>query len=232
MTLVTRAATGFWGSHMIREMLALHGRDLDAWYASIDGDPKGVEALMAWNLREELYVLKVEVEEPGGFEVRGLLPGGGPFIAEDRAVVLDVSGVEGERVRVRLRPPAGFWALNSFAADFGPDRPVKAVVVKPIEAREEGGADRLADLSSIDDRYYEMPRTGDRANVTFPVPPAPAGTKRTVFLHSRGYYRLHLPAVGEPQREALQQLADVPGAAAALAAARYAEWDARRVAQR
>lgn len=232
MRLVAHAATGIWGSYMIREMLALRGRDLEAWYASIDGDRKAAEELLAWNLREELYVLKVEVEGPEGFEVRGLLPGGGPLISEDRVVKLDLRRVEGRRVRLRLRPPAGFWALNSFAADFGPDQPLSVQVVKPTEAREEGGRDRLADLSASDDRYYEMPRVGDRGYVVFPAPPAAAGKKRTVFLHSRGHYRLHLPVGGEPQREALQQLADVPGAAARLAAERYAEWDSERLAQR
>jgi hypothetical protein len=232
LRLVANLATGLWGSHMIRELLSMRGRDLEAFYASIDGDPTSAQALRAWNLREELYALKVEVEETGGFVVRGVLPGGGPFIAEDRVLSLDVSRVRGDRVRLRVRPPAGFWALNSFAADYADDQPVQVTTVRPSRAWEDGGRDRLSDLLAGDDRYYDMPRTGDRGYVTFPAPPSVPGLARTVLLHSRGYYRLHLPLGGDPQTEALNQIAAVPGAPLRLAASRYAEWQAARTAQR
>jgi hypothetical protein len=232
MKLVAVAATGLWGSHMIREMLALRGRELEAWYAAVDGHREQADAVLAWNLREELYVLKVEVEEPTGWQIRGLLPGGGPLIAEQRVVALDVSRVMGNRVRIRLRPPAGFWALNSFAADWSPDLPLEMRVVHPGEARDSNGNDHLPELLTSDDHYYAMPETGARGYLTFLVPPSISGTERTVLLHTRGYYRLHLPAEGEPQREALRELTETPGSAARLAARRYAEWRATRTAER
>ena len=71
-------------------------------------------ALFAWEVREQLYALKIYVEEPTGWEVRGILPGTGPFISKDRIVLLDVSRVQGDQLRIRIHPPAGFWALNSF----------------------------------------------------------------------------------------------------------------------
>jgi len=57
-------------------------------------------------------------EEPPGWIARGSVPSGGPFIAEDRVIPLDVSRVSGTRLRIRLRPPVGFWALNSFAVSY------------------------------------------------------------------------------------------------------------------
>src|SRR5215813_6673330 len=109
-------ATGLWGSNMIKEMLKLRGSDLESWYDSMDRDRTQSAALFAWTLREELFALKLEVDEPDGWKHRGTLPGGGPFIAEDRVVVLDVSQATGDQLRIRIRPPVGFWALNSFAA--------------------------------------------------------------------------------------------------------------------
>lgn len=226
--LVASVATGLWGSHMIREMLALRGRDLDAWYASIDGDPAAGGALRAWNLREELYALKVEVEEPTGWEVRGALIGGGPFIAENRVLPLDVSAVRGDRLRLRIRPPAGFWALNSFALDYSQDGELVVEKIASVEARDTRGIDVLQALRGRDDDYYAMPETGDRGYVVFPAPEPRPGTERTVFLHSRGYYRLHLTGEGEPDRAMLKQIADEPGGAARFAAARFARWQSER----
>jgi hypothetical protein len=228
--LVAHVATGLWGSHMIRELLGLRGREIGAFYASIDGSPQARAALMAWNLREELYTLKLEVEEPTGWEVRGLLPGGGPFISEDRVVPLDVSRAAGDVVRVRIRPPLGFWALNSFGIDWSPDRSVQVRVLKPIEARDASGQDRLPELLEADERFYAMPYSGDRGRITFEAPPLGNGVERTVFLHTRGYYRLHLAEDGEPDRERLRQLLEVPGAAARFAAERYAAWRSDRLA--
>lgn len=222
--VVINAATGIWGSHMIREMLRLHGRDVPAWYAAIDGNSAAAESLYAWNLREELYTLKLLVEEPTGWEVRGLLPGGGPFIAEDRVVVLDVSRVQGSELRLRLRPPLGFWALNSFAVDYGPVEPVAVDTLVPVEARDRFGTSVLAELAAMDDRYYEMPHTGDRAYLSFVAPPPSPGAERTVLTHARGFYHLHLDETAPADTATLQRLAEVPDAAARLAAERFGEW--------
>ncbi len=113
--LVANAATGLWGSYMIKKMVELRGRDVGDWYRLIDESPATRGQLFAWELKEQLYALKIYVKEPTGWEVRGFLPGTGPFISKDRIVPLDVSRVRGNQLRISIRPPAGFWALNSFA---------------------------------------------------------------------------------------------------------------------
>lgn len=226
--LVTRAGTGLWGSHMIREMLTLRGSAVNEWYAAIDGSSGAQDLLMEWNVREELYVLKLDVEEPDGWQTRGLLPGGGPFITEDRVVQLDVSGVVGDSVRLRIRPPSGFWALNSFAMAFDdPDRPFAVDTLAPISATGVDGRDLLGELSAPDDKYYAMPTNDDRAVVSFRAPPPREGAERTVFLHTSGYYRLNLDETRTPDFAALQRITDVPDAAARMAAESFAK---RRVA--
>jgi hypothetical protein len=86
----------------------------------------------------------------------------------------------------------------------------------------------LAELSKTDDAYYAMPNVGDRGWVNFPAPPPRPGMERTVFLHSRGYYRLHLTGSGNPDTATLGQIGNTPDAAARFAIKRYNEW---RVAQ-
>jgi hypothetical protein len=73
-----------------------------------------------------------------------------------------------------------------------------------------------------------MPNTGDAAQVTFAAPPARAGAERTVFLQTRGYYRLHLPEKGPADLPALQRITEQPDGAARMAAESFAK---RRVAR-
>jgi hypothetical protein len=213
---------------MIREMLELRGSSVNQWYAAIDNSSAAQDLLMEWNVREELYVLKLDVEEPTGWETRGLLPGGGPFITEDRVVSLDVSGVAGDSVRLRIRPPSGFWALNSFAMAFDdPDQPFAVDTLAPISATGQDGRNLLGELSAPDSSYYAMPTNDDRAVVSFRAPPPRAGAERTIFLHTSGYYRLNLDETRTPDLMTLQRITDVPDAAARMAAESFAK---RRVA--
>ncbi len=222
--LVANVATGLWGSYMIKKMVELRGSDVGAWYTLMDQSQAARDALFAWEVREQLYALKIYVEEPTGWEVRGVLPGTGPFISKDRVVPLDVSRVHGNQLRVRIRPPAGFWALNSFAVDYSQDRPLSVEKLKPLTARGFEGKDVLEDLAGNHDRYLAMPNVGDTVDLTFFVPSRHAGADRTIFLHSRGYYRLHVAASGEPDTKTLREIENVPGAGARFAAHHFAQW--------
>jgi len=222
--LVVNAATGLWGSFMIKRMTQLRGRTAPFWLASLESGPEQIELMKAWYTREELYRLKVDVEEPSGWATRGTIQGGGPLISEDRVVPLDISRVPGETLRIRLRPPVGFWALNSFAVSYESGSSPAPRVVKLRAARTSTGSDVLGALVANDAGYYSMPDTNETAELRFPAPPRKPGMARTVFLHSRGWYELHLGAQGEPDTKALDEIASVPDAAARRAAREFANW--------
>jgi hypothetical protein len=226
--LVANAATGLWGSYMIKKIVELRGRDVGAWYKEIDESKAARDSLFAWEVREQLFALKIYVEEPTGWVVRGILPGTGPFISKDRIVPLDLSHVQGDKVRIRITPPAGFWALNSFNVDYSPDRPVSVEKIAPTTARDLQGKDVLPELVAVDDHYYAMPGMGDTADLTFRAPPRHAGAERAVFLHSRGYYKLHVSATGDPDTKTLEAIKNVPGSAARFAAAQFGQWQIAR----
>jgi hypothetical protein len=220
--LVVSATETLWAGEAAGHILGLLGPQLPTWYQQIDGDPAARGELMAWMAREELFALKIEVEEPTGWQVRGLLPISGPFVSDERVVPLDVSHVAGEAVHVRLRPPAGFWAFNSFAMDYSANLPVKVTRLAPVRARDAAGQDLLAALRAADGQYYEMHHVGEQATVAFAAPPAAPGMERTLFLHSRGYYRMHIPETGQPDVAAFQKILTEPGAGAALSAKLFA----------
>jgi len=226
--LIANAATGLWGSYMIKQMMALRGREVGRFYTAVDHSESARKKLAAWELREELYQLKVYVEEPTGWVVRGVLQGTGPFISKDRILPLDVSHVQGDQLRIRIHPPAGFWALNSFAVDYTADKPVSVQTVKLAAAQDLQGKSVLGELAAKDDRYYAMPDMGDAADLTFVAPATKAGAERAVFLHTGGYYKLHLAATGEPDKKTLAAFEKVPGSAARFSAAQYGQWQVAR----
>ena len=217
-------ATSLWGSYMVRQMQALHGRLIPAWQHRMDTDPQAREELHAWGLREGIFAIPVEVEEDAGWVARGVLRGSGPVMAPARVIALDVSRARGPQLHIRLRPAIGYWAFNSFAVDYTPDEPVTVTRVAPSSARDSQGRNVLAELAAADESWNTMPAIGDRIEIAYPVPPARAGLERAVFLHSRGYYRLHMPETAEPDSAVLERLRDEPGAAVRFAADRYAEW--------
>ena len=64
-----------------------------------------------------------------------------------------------------------------------------------------------------------MPQIGDSGSIEFPVPPREPGRRRTVFLHGRGYYKLHMEKSDRsPDRERLKEIMERPGGAVRFAA--------------
>jgi hypothetical protein len=222
--LVVNGGTSLWGSYMIKAFSELRGSDIEDWYASMDDNPLNLAALRAWNEREELFMLKIDVEEANGWVQHGLLLGGGPFVLEDRIVNLDVSRAQGDRLNIRIRPPKGFWAFNSFGVDYSPNQPVQVQILHPIECRDSSGQDRLAQVAVADGAYYDMPNIGDRGYVNFKAPAEKPGLKRTVFLHTQGYYRIHVDGTGQADNETLTRIMTIPDAAARFSGLRFAAW--------
>lgn len=223
-SLVVNAATSLWGSYMIKRMVQLHGGGAAQWLASLGTNPFELASLGAWYNRDELYKLNVDVEEDSGWTSRGSVLGGGPFISEDRVVPLDIRRAAGDRLRLRLRPPLGFWALNSFAVSYqaAPSPPPR--IFKIRAARTSSGLDVRAALAAADGLYYSMPDTTESAELRFPAPPPTPGMARSVFLHSRGWYELHVGGQGAADAAALKEIYSTPDAAVRFAAREFAVW--------
>jgi hypothetical protein len=213
--LVTSATLTPWAGEVGGRLLGLLGRDLPLWYQRIDNEPAARAELLGWMAREEMFALKIQVEEADGWRVRGMMPVAGPFVFDERVVPLDVSRVVGDRVRIRMQPPPGFWAFHSFAIDYSGERPLSVTRLLAREARDWAGRDLTAELRAADGNYFEMPEQWQRAAVMFAAPPRVPGMKRTLFLHTRGYYRMHRPADTPPDWETYRHILQTPGAAAA-----------------
>jgi len=221
--LVSNTATGTWGSLMIKQMVSLLGRDANRWLDSL-GNSRRVASVYRWAEREETLRLKVDVEESSGWRTGGALFGGGPIVAEDRALPLDVRRVPGNRLRIRLRPPVGFWALNSFGISYNSAGPVPFTRLAAQSALTSDGIDVAKQLASKEGVYYSMPEIGNAAGLLFKAPPRQSAMERTVFLHTAGWYQLHFEAGGDPDQRAFNEVLNTPGSTARFTASQYEAW--------
>jgi|SRR5262245_1922724 len=208
--LIADAATSPWGAKMIRPMLEMRGATLGLFYTAINRDEGSRRKLHEWNEREELFYLGVEVEEGGRWVRQGRLIGGGPVMAESRIIPLDLSRVTGDQVRIRLHPPIGFWMFNAFRLAEG-KVPVRPAVVAPVRARDAAGKDVRASLMDEDQEYLTFATNDDLGFVDFPCPAQRAGTERSVFARTRGWYEIHVRASGFPDLAEIARVTDQPG---------------------
>lgn len=217
--LLVHGGTSTWGIHMLLTLYELYGREMEARMAVLDRNPAEVQAVRDWSSREDLYTLKVWVEEPSGWQVRGVLQGGAMGA---RVVPLDVSHVPGDRLRIRLQPPAGFWALNAVAADYSTAKAPERIRIAPWAARSQAGVNVLKELRRSDGVYYEAAK-GDSAEVVFHAPAEAPGMQRTLLLASKGYYRPIVSSSTSPDSAALLEIFTMPDGMARFSARRFGE---------
>ncbi|MDP2806721.1 MAG: hypothetical protein Q8O74_01130, partial [bacterium] len=96
-----------------------------------------------------------------------------------------------------------FWELDYAGIDFSPNAEVKSTVVPLSQAVTNQGTDVASLLTADDGGYYSQPEIGDEAVLTF-VAPAAVDMGRSVFLHSKGHYRILQDPTGKPDRQYLE----------------------------
>ncbi len=229
-SLLVNAGTATWGSNMIRSMLALRGDKVDDWYADIDAG--GIEKLKlgAFILREELFVLKVQVKEGGAWVHRGYIAGSGPYMTEDRVCTLDLSHVTGDLLEIRLDPPVGYWVIDHLAVSYDAPAGVQSRLVAAESMRDQDGREIAALLASNDGTSHHMPVTGQYFTARFPAPPAVPGMERSIFLQTSGWYELHLAKDTPEQTDLIRKLMGTPGAIVSYGLEEYLKSRTRHVA--
>ncbi len=218
---LVNAWTSLWGSRVAQDFLKLYGSKAGDWISEVNSLGAEYRWLLGWYAREGLYLLPVQVETKTGWKARGMIYGGGPFVAKDKCYVLDVSDVAGETLKIKLAPPAGFWRFDGMAVDYSEDAPVQIREVSASLAKDGTGRDVAPLLSAIDDQYLVMPRKGDLTEAVFPKPSETGNGRRSLILKVTGYYDVHLEASGEPNLEVIRRVHTEPGFTARFALEEY-----------
>ncbi len=208
--LFVHAGTEPWGSQVAKKFLGLYGSELPQWYNEVNRLGPAFYRIWSWYTEEELYLLKVRVQTPSGWKIKGMIFGGGPFISEDKVYLIDTSDVPGETLRIMLTPPLNFWRLDRVAVDYTEDPPLYVTDVAPLLAVSSKGQDVREALSLADNKFFIMPNPGEFAELGYDSPPRLDGFERTVILKATGYYDIHLKPEGKKQREVLERIDSEP----------------------
>ena len=213
--LLVNAGSSTWGSYMIKEMLNLFGDQLDKWYNKIDSMDKTEirnEETMKLIVDEELYYLNINVKEQNGWEKRGLIFSGGPFVNETHIYNLDISNTTGDTLFIQLNPALGFWNIDYLAVEYEdyPEPIIKELALNEVVDNQKENI--TLKLLNADNDYYIMDKDGDFAFAEFESPSLPQNTKTTIFLKTTGYYKIHLAKQGPMQAELIYEFINKPGA--------------------
>ncbi len=206
-----------WAAYLMQELVAAHGRETQAWYDSLGSLPAladQFEALMA----EEAF-LGISVRVNRRWERQGYIWEAGPEISKRQVFVLDLSGVRGDSVHVRLESAPAFWLIDQVALESSSAAPFTVHEVSAEKAVDGSGRDVRRQLGSIDQSYFVMEH-GDGAELQFRLPVLEAGRARSYLVRSSGWYRIHGPETTEPDSRLLSQVVAQPHGASKVAVAR------------
>jgi hypothetical protein len=222
--LVLDANNTPWAAALMGRFVAAHGAATQAWYDSLDASPAMARALGAGIARQAFLGVSVRAGER--WKPQGLAWEAGPEVSKRQVVPLDLAGVVGDTVIVRLESVPSFWLVDRAAIDFSPELPVTVHELRAETAVGAGGRSRLAAIARADG-VADTLETGDSLLVSVRVPPIPSRAERTYLLRTHGWYRIESPESGPPDIALLTRVLDGSDGLSRVATARLQEAVAR-----
>ncbi|HTO72349.1 MAG TPA: hypothetical protein VMJ30_00955 [Gemmatimonadales bacterium] len=211
--LVVDARNTSWVPFMLERTLSHHSRAARAWYDSLRTNSKAAEEYRAAIIREA--GLRVSIQKGGAWVPQGVVVDPGPEITRRQVVAVDLTGVEGSEVRVRLESTPSFWMIDHVAMSYDVEPPLAVQELSPATALTAEGKDVLSLVATGDNRAWGF-EPGEQAELHFPVPALSAGMERTYLVKTTGWYTIHVPDTGVEDYASLQRIIREPGAVAKL----------------
>lgn len=198
--LVISSKNTMWLDYMFARLSDLFGSRYDDWVKR--RNKRSREYLMQWTLDQGIP-LAVYLETKSGLEFIDYYNVPGPAADKKDVLQIDVSGISGDRLNFVLVSGVLFWDIDFAGIDYSDDSKMMKTVVSLDYATDETGQVVSPLLRYDDDKYLVQPLLNNEARLTFKVPPASPGMKRTVVLHSKGNYEPIRTAEGKPDLELL-----------------------------
>lgn len=184
--LVIRAKNSLWLEHVTAEFHGIFGKHYEKFSERLSERPSD-------SLRQVMFnqglPLSVYLEKEGNWVLSDYYEIAGPMAFRDDVLELDLNGIQGDSVRLKLETGFMFWELDYAALDYTNNQEVTTTTVSALEAIDENGLDISSLIRTDDQQYYVQPEIGNEAFITFPVP-RQSTANRTVFLESKGYYHI------------------------------------------
>ena len=198
--LVISAKNTMWLDYMFGRLSDMFGNKYDEWIKR--RNKRSREDLLQWSLDQGIP-LAVYLETGSGLKFVDYYNVPGPATDKKDVLQIDLTGISGDRVNVKLVSGVMFWDFDFAGMDFTEDAAITSTVVSLDYAADETGKEVSSLLLYDDDKYLVQPYINNEARLSFKVPPLTPGTERSVFLHSKGNYEAIRDARGKPDIELL-----------------------------
>jgi hypothetical protein len=198
--LVISAKNTMWLDYMFGRLSDMFGNRYDEWVRI--RNKRSREYLQQWSLDQGIP-LAVYIETSSGLEFVDYYNVPGPARDKKDILEIDLSGVTGDRVNVKLVSGVMFWDFDYAGMDFSGDVKMNRTTVSVDNAADETGKEIASLLLHDDNMYLVQPDINNEARLNFKVPLQAPGTERSVFLHSKGNYQPVRDAGGKPDMDLL-----------------------------
>jgi hypothetical protein len=205
VALVLRLKNTGVGPFALYHTLSLLGSDVYNWYAALRAQPLTRAVVRSWIEREGYLDVQTQGGVGGAWTSRARLPDVGGAIAKNEVVLLDLSGLRGDIVRVRLESSPRLWILEGVdLARYEGRATVRQL--EPLSVRDERGDDVAPLLAKRDGRYLVTTRGSD-VSFEFEAPPPPSdGMTRSVLARTFGHYYVETDDQAVPRRDIVDRL--------------------------
>lgn len=112
----------------------------------------------------------------------------GPLANRTMLVPIDLTGVSGPNVEIKLTSGFMFWEFDQIGIDYSKNQEVSIHYLEAFKAIDQDGSDVKNALIKTDGQYLEQPGPGLETNISFRPAVNTENKQSSIFLHSRGYY--------------------------------------------
>lgn len=197
--LLVHGGNSNWSGYLYREFAALFGEGYEKWRRQ--QEEAGSANAQQW-LVDQGLPMKVYLETEKGWKYIDHFALTGNTASRDMIMEIDLEGLRGHEVKIRIESAYKFWDLDRAAMDFSPDVETHAVQLQPAEARTRNGQDVKAGLLQKDKNYVQL-SGDDYLDLVYGMPEPGRAEESSLFLVTEGYYHNLKKYEGKPDVQAL-----------------------------
>lgn len=199
-SLLIRAKNTIWMEEVSSKIHELFGERYNTFSEKRDEVPG--DKLQKWQLDQNLP-LSVYIEKNKKWEFVDYFNIAGPAAMRDDILRMNLEDITSDTIKIKLETGFLFWEIDYTAMDFSTQVEVAVTQVPLTSAVASNDLDVREALAVSDKIYYVLDEHGDEANMEF-ICPELKGDHRSVFLHSRGYYKVLRDQTGPPDKKTLR----------------------------
>ena len=223
--LVVNAKNSFWGDYIFGEFTKYYGNRYGDWVKR--QSKLSAEKPLKWK-KDQSLPLMVYLETYDGWQFVDYFDMAGPLAFRDMVMPVSLSDAlkssndSANEVRIKIETGFIFWELDYAAMDFSQDVPADIAIIGSSFAINESGKEVKKLIGGDDTKYYIQPTPGNEVVLDFKCPPELKNMKRSIILHTKGYYEHVRHYTNPPDREQIQAFGQ-PGRLSEFSLERFLE---------